>query len=521
MSNPIATYVYKDENGVMLYEKLRYPGKRFVQRRPNGKGGWITNLEGIQQVPYCLPELMAATLLDRELPVILTEGEKDCDNVRRLGFPAVSSFKNWKRSFNQYIKGRPVYLIMDKDLAGWKQAEETAAMIESEAASVKIVDLFPGVALTYSRGFDVSDWIADLTKNGCSSEDGIRGDLQAEIDKAPAWKPLAALKQETAEGEASFFKRKAGHEWLSEAMERPRPRMLFGELWHEGELCILFADTNTGKSILAVQVCQSIASGEQVGDFRLETRPQKVVYFDFELSERQFLNRYAVEQGDYFVDPFPFHPNFERVEMDAQCEIPAGIAFEDFLYLQFQQEVVDSSAKIVVVDNITFLRQENEKARNAQPLMRQLKRLKDTYDLSLLVLAHTPKRSFSKPLIQNDLQGSKMLMNLCDSSFAIGDSSQDRGLRYLKQIKERSTSKIYHSKNVPIAEVVKTGNFLHFEFQGFGNERDHLRAEEGSDREMREKVQALRAEGKSFKQIADETGIHYKKAERLMSGTEE
>jgi hypothetical protein len=207
--------------------------------------------------------------------------------------------------------------------------------------------------------------------------------------------------------------------------------------------------------------------------------------------------------------------------MDAQCTIPSGIAFEDFLYLKFQQEVVESRARVVVVDNITFLRQENEKARNAQPLMQQLKRLKETYDLSLLVLAHTPKRNLFSPLTRNDLQGSKMLMNFADSSFAIGESSTGLGVRYLKQIKERSTAKIYHSENVPVAEIVKQKNFLHFEFHGCENERDHLRAfkSEGEE-EFLQKAIALRNEGKIYREIGDELGMHYKKVERLLKGKE-
>lgn len=51
--------------------------------------------------------------------------------------------------------------------------------------------------------------------------------------------------------------------------------------------------------------------------------------------------------------------------------------------------------------------------------MKQLKTLKNKYDLSLLILAHTPKRDLSKQLTRNDLQGSKMLINFCDSCFAI------------------------------------------------------------------------------------------------------
>jgi hypothetical protein len=37
---PEATYQYHDANGRLVFEKLRYPGKRFVQRKPTGKNGW-------------------------------------------------------------------------------------------------------------------------------------------------------------------------------------------------------------------------------------------------------------------------------------------------------------------------------------------------------------------------------------------------------------------------------------------------------------------------------------------------
>src|SRR5437879_5969535 len=49
-----------------------------------------------------------------------------------------------------------------------------------------------------------------------------------------------------------------GNRWMELGERSPQPKMLFGEFWHEGELCILFADTNAGKSVLAVQIADSI-----------------------------------------------------------------------------------------------------------------------------------------------------------------------------------------------------------------------------------------------------------------------
>jgi len=51
---------YLDELGVLLYQCVRYEPKDFSQRRPDGNGGWIDNLDGVRRVLYRLPEIIAA-----------------------------------------------------------------------------------------------------------------------------------------------------------------------------------------------------------------------------------------------------------------------------------------------------------------------------------------------------------------------------------------------------------------------------------------------------------------------------
>jgi len=60
-----AIYDYKDESGKLLFQvvKNRVPGspdKRFFQRRPDGKDGWINDVKGVKPVLYRLPELLAS-----------------------------------------------------------------------------------------------------------------------------------------------------------------------------------------------------------------------------------------------------------------------------------------------------------------------------------------------------------------------------------------------------------------------------------------------------------------------------
>jgi hypothetical protein len=170
-----------------------------------------------------------------------------------------------------------------------------------------------------------------------------------------------------------------------------------------------------------------------------------------------------------------------------------------------------TGSKTVIIDNITYLREGTEKANDALPLMKQLKLLKQRHDLSILTLAHTPKRNLSNPLTRNDLQGSKMLMNLCDSSFAIGESHTDIRLRYLKQIKQRNCEQVYNADNIIICEVDKLDNFLQFKFIDYGREFEHLKPRSEDDKVKKQQEAAeLKVQGFSNCEIARRIGVSEK-----------
>ena len=78
-----------------------------------------------------------------------------------------------------------------------------------------------------------------------------------------------------------MFTVKTANRTIKEAALRPNPDALWLTLWYEGEVCCLFSDSNLGKSIYAVQIATSIAD------------KQRVLYFDFELSDKQFQLRYS------------------------------------------------------------------------------------------------------------------------------------------------------------------------------------------------------------------------------------
>src|SRR5438128_3829137 len=53
----VAAYDYRDERGNLISQNVRFEPKDFRQRRPDGCGGWIWNMDDVRRVPYRLPEL--------------------------------------------------------------------------------------------------------------------------------------------------------------------------------------------------------------------------------------------------------------------------------------------------------------------------------------------------------------------------------------------------------------------------------------------------------------------------------
>jgi hypothetical protein len=305
-----------------------------------------------------------------------------------------------------------------------------------------------------------------------------------------------------------------GNRWMELGEREPEPKMLFGEFWHQNELCILFADTNIGKSILAVQIGNSISLGNRVRPFALNAKPARVLYVDFELTTKQFYQRYTHQR-----DSYNFNDNFFRAQFNPDAEMPDHYSnYDECIIAGIEYKIKLVKATVLIIDNITCLRGGTENAAVALNLMKNLKALKADYNLSVLVLAHTPKRRHpGSPLSADDLHGSKLLINFADSAFAIGTSSADPQLRYLKQIKQRSTAQVYGEDNVCLCRITKPGNFLQFSFEGNSQERPHLRTFNRADRGLlTQKVAELSAKGLNQRQISHELHIALGLVNKLM-----
>ena len=293
---------------------------------------------------------------------------------------------------------------------------------------------------------------------------------------------------------------KSANRTLEDAARRPDPEQLYLELWYEGEVCCLFADSNLGKSIFAVQMADTIS----------QTR--RVLYVDCELSDKQFQLRYTdKETGQRHLFP----DNLFRAEINP-CAI--GVErYEENIIKDIEMAAIRTATDVISIDNLTYLCNSSDKGVDAGLFMMNLMNLKKKYGWSLLIIAHTPKRSLMSPITQNDLAGSKKLYNFFDSVFAIGKSAKDSRLRYVKQLKVRAGEFRYDSSNVIVYEIEKTDGFVHFEFKEFSTEKEHLK--ERTEKEItstHRNVHELKSQGKSTREIAAYLGLSKSKVDRLI-----
>ena len=245
---------------------------------------------------------------------------------------------------------------------------------------------------------------------------------------------------------------------IEDGKKKPPIHRLWGDFWWENELVFLFADSGIGKSILATQIAYEIAKGEsECAD--VELNPQTVLYFDFELSDRQLARRYQ-------------NANFPKSLI--RCTISDDVDSEDFsmnVIEGIRDKLLGTKAKVMILDNLSYLSTQTAEAEYAGVIMDGLTRLKRELNISIMVIAHTPKIEEWKPLSKTNMAGSKILSNFADGVFAIGRTKT--GGRYLKLLKTRMVSEPDEKSLLPYFNIVAEP-YLHFEKVGDETERKLL-----------------------------------------------
>jgi hypothetical protein len=195
-------YIYRDLKGVPIFRKVRNtPGRKppYYIQKPDGNGNWLKGAEGVDtKTLYRIDEVAKAIAAGHSIAVV--EGEKDADNLWRIGIAATTSahgtsdpLKNqkpkWLPEHSKLLKDADIVVFNDHDPPGYFHAETCCRLSVDIAKSVRRLDLAKHWP-TIPKGGDVSDW---LEKGG-----GTEARLRELIEKAPEYEYRKAEQEPAA-----------------------------------------------------------------------------------------------------------------------------------------------------------------------------------------------------------------------------------------------------------------------------------------------------------------------------------
>ncbi len=400
---PQATFDYRDAKGTLLYQVVRFPGKQFRQRRPEGSG-WSWKLAGVPRVPYRLRELFDA---DPEETVYVAEGEKDVESLRSRGLVATCNAGGagkWDRAWADFFRGRDVVVLPDNDQPGRDHAADVARSLSGVALRVRVVEL-PGLP---EKG-DVSDWLA----TGGSAE------LLAKlVASAGEWTGRTTAVPSFAASPS----RLAGE--VEQRKEGGRNRVPFGVPYVDDfcrgilptDLVMVGAVTGAGKTAFAAVVAQEAARmGKRVYFFALEAEDREI--------ERRAKYRYLSRKLHALSVPGVRRLNYldwylgdcEDICAPYNREADAEVARELATLYTFYRESegfgnedlermlreIRDEADLIVLDHLHYIDEDEGTSENAS-IKRTVKILRDNAlrrRRPVVLVAHLRKKNAQRPRI--------------------------------------------------------------------------------------------------------------------------
>lgn len=466
MNSTTTQYDYTDEQGELLYQVCRAMPKKFFQRRPDGEGGWINNLQDVRRVLYRLPELLAA---DESATVFVCEGEKDVDALRKLGLVATTNSGGagkWRYEYNETLKGRNVVVLPDNDEAGQEHAEQVARSLSGIAASVRIVKL-PDLR---EKG-DVSDWL----------NSGGTAEQLKEIVSRKTNHEARTVERQTA-------KIQSAAELL--ARDIPEPKYAVDGLLSEG-VTIFAGKPKSGKSWLGWGLCIAVASGGRA----LGTIPVKqgdVLYLALEDGERRLQDRLGKILGNE-PPPARLHLATEWKRLNEGCVED----LEDWLKAH-------PDTRLIVIDTLKRVRKKENTGKKQlydvdYEAIEPLGDLGRKYGIGIIVIHHSRKQDSDDPL------------DLISGSFGLSGSAD--GALVLKRGRNQADAEL-HSVGRDFEEQALA---LRWDNAIYGWRLVGDAEEVYLTRERREVIDLIRLEGpKTPKEVAELLKRNHNSTRKLM-----
>jgi RecA-family ATPase len=343
-------YPYRDADGALLYEVLRYEPKAFSQRMPNGHGGWIYNLDTLngRRVIYRWPELLKFP----DATIFVAEGEKDADRLWSVDLCATTvASGTWTAECVEALKHRHCIVLQDNDDSGRERALKAAQALHGTAASIRIV-LLPSLR----EGQDVSDWL-----DAGHGKDELTNICFDTAEWSPDQANAETLKDETPRDSATDNKEKlapAAHfaflnitAWQDQLV--PEREWTVRDRIPAHNVTLLSGEGSVGKSILALQLSTAVIlgfdwlgvtpePGPVLGVYCEEDEPElwrrlDLIFRHFEAAYTEFKNMHLLALAG----------------QDALMAVPnnKGLIQPTELFKRILEAACDIKPKLIVLDN--------------------------------------------------------------------------------------------------------------------------------------------------------------------------
>lgn len=339
--------IYNYLNGV---QKLRYEDKYFTWRRPDRKGGWIYDRKGVPHSLYVAGELGE--------DVAIVEGEKDADNLHRLGWTAVSGEDGagsgkWRKEYSEQLLGLPVVIFPDNDDVGRAYAQEVANSLYGIAESVILLDLSEAWPEIPEKG-DISDMIEHF------GDEATTEMIAKLISKTPPYVPKNSM--------------------IVSASDVPyeTPRWTIQPYFQRGKGTLIQGDSGSGKTAFMCAVAAHVTTGKPLLNSPVET-PGNVLILSVEDDLPVLRGRVEASGGDLKKCYF-----FKK---------PAGLTFNS---PEIWSIVRQYKIKLLIFDPIqAFMGAEIDmfRANETRPALAKLFEMCDQEDCACAIVAHTGKNS--------------------------------------------------------------------------------------------------------------------------------
>ena len=360
----------------------------------------------------------------------ICEGEKDIIPLRYIDLQAITNTGGalsipkiidennevTNQSDLNYFKDKEdIVLTYDNDDAGYGGAEKLGKEIR---------DTYP------LHSIKIAQWDKNLPK-GWDVYDSF------EKDNAKSWYQAIANAKIIEEKHKGFKTFKLG-DFLMQEYEPTEA--IIESISYLGQTTLLFGDTGSKKSWIALQSALSIASGVPLFEhFKVKRKKVIVIQFEnenYDMQERfKLMLPYYIEKSgiDDWINDITITP----LERDNEIFVNNWIKIDETL------EHLNMSDCVLILDNLyTSTNKELQDNHEATKLLKAVNSVKNKYNLTMILIGHSNKGVvLQKQLDKDQSQGGKTLINWFANVISVDSSRISTDLNIMKIVKGGRSSK--------------------------------------------------------------------------------